>query len=81
MKLAHSNSVLPALKKALLLDSKALIEYFSHFRKNRPVIPNESFFTEVAGSMNAVRTGLERSISFDLPQVQPSHSDYQSPYQ
>ena len=45
MKLAHSNSVILALKKALLLDSKALIDYFSHFRNNRPAIPNDSFFT------------------------------------
>ena len=83
MKLAHSNSVILALKKALLLDSKALIDYFSHFRNNRPAIPNDSFFTEVAGSMNAVRAGLERSINFDLQQMQikPAQNDYQSPYQ
>jgi hypothetical protein len=58
MKLAHSNSAVPAVKKALLLDHKALLEYFSHFKNNRPVIQNDTFFTEISGSLNSVRTAL-----------------------
>jgi hypothetical protein len=38
LKLSHPSSVLPALKKCLLLDHKALIEYFSHLKNNQPKI-------------------------------------------
>ena len=81
MKLAHSNSALPALKKALLLDHKALLQYFSHLKNNRPVIQNDTFFTEMPGSLSNVKTALQRSISFELPQVQyPTQHEFQSPF-
>lgn len=36
MKLSHSNTVLPALKKCLLLDHKALLEYFRYMKNPYP---------------------------------------------
>ncbi len=36
MKLSHSTTVLPALKKCLLLDHKALLEYFRHMKNPYP---------------------------------------------
>lgn len=81
MKLAHSNSALPALKKALLLDHKALLQYFSHLKNNRPLVQNDTFFTEMSGSLSNVKTALQRSISFDLPKVQaPIQHEFQSPF-
>jgi hypothetical protein len=34
MKLGHSNTVLPALKKSLLLDHQNLINYFNDLKAN-----------------------------------------------
>lgn len=58
MKLAHPNSVLPALKKALLLDQQALLDFFSHLRNQRPNVPSEQFFTENTASLQNLRNIL-----------------------
>jgi glutathione S-transferase len=87
MKLAHSNSAVPALKKTLLLDSRALLDYFAHLRQPRPSLPNDSFFVEVSGSLQALRNILDRSVAFELPPPlspnYPTQSNYppSSPYQ
>ena len=39
MKMAHPSSTLPALKKALLVDQKALLDFFGHLRNIRPNLP------------------------------------------
>jgi len=64
MKLAHPASALPALKKALLLDQRALIDFFSHLRDLRP-LPQDKFFTENNSSLSAVRTALERIVNLE----------------
>ena len=64
MKLAHPASALPALKKALLLDQRALLDFFSHLRDLRPM-PQDKFFTESSNTLAAVRTALERSINLE----------------
>ena len=47
MKLGHSNTVLPALKKSLLLDHQSLANYFEEM-KNEPKKPQilDSYFEE-----------------------------------
>lgn len=70
MKLAHPASALPALKKALLLDQRALIDFFSHLRDVRP-LPQDKFFTENSSSLSAIRTALERIINLEDAYIEP----------
>lgn len=63
MKLAHPSSSLAALKKALLLDQRALIDFFSHLRDVRP-LPQDKFFSENINSLANFRAVLEKSINF-----------------
>lgn len=65
MKLAHPSSVLPALKKALLLDQQALLDFFSHLRNQRPNVPTEQFFTENTTSLQNFKNILEQSIRLE----------------
>ena len=58
MKMAHPSSSLPALKKALLVDQRALLDFFNHLRSARPNLPQEQFFTENGGSFQGVRLAL-----------------------
>ena len=46
VKLGHINTVLPALKKCLLLDHRSLVDYFAHLRQAQPKANAESFFFE-----------------------------------
>lgn len=46
MKLAHPSSTLPALKKALLLDQRALLDFFSHLKNSPQQFIREEFFSE-----------------------------------
>jgi hypothetical protein len=66
MKLAHPSSSLPALKKAMLLDQRALLDFFNHLRNPRPALPQEHFFSESNASLEAVRNALERSINLEI---------------
>lgn len=66
MKLAHPNSVLPALKKALLLDQQALIDFFGHLRNPKQNLILENFFTESNAAFQGVRNGIEQCVQFEL---------------
>ena len=66
MKMAHPSSTLPALKKALLVDQKALLDFFGHLRNARPNLPQENFFSESSGSFQAIRSTLERTVNLEV---------------
>lgn len=83
MKLAHTSSAVPALKKALLLDHRALLEYFAHLRQPRGPLPQDCFFLELPAALPSLRTALERAITLEqLPPPTPTGLSQQgSPYQ
>ena len=62
MKLGHINTVLPALKKCLLLDHRSLVDYFGHLRQAQPRANAESFFFENPTAVSQLRTSLERTV-------------------
>ena len=74
-KLAHVNTVMPALKKCLLLDHRSLIDYFSPLRQAQPKPNAESFFYENPTISGQIKTALERIISMEdyetFPKEQP----------
>jgi hypothetical protein len=62
MKLANSSTVLPALKKCLLLDHRALLDYFRHLRAPLPRPASDDFFQETAAA-SQLKGLLERCIA------------------
>jgi hypothetical protein len=65
LKLSNSSTVLPALKKCLLLDHKSLLDYFRHAKAPFPKNVTENFFTEPSNVTAQVKTLLERAITFE----------------
>lgn len=65
LKLSNSSTVLPALKKCLLLDHKSLLDYFRHMKMPFPKTVTENFFTEAANTPVQVKALLDRCIMFE----------------
>ena len=65
MKLGHTTTVLPALKKSLLLDHESLLNYFGNMKVvDRRGSLNEVFITE-NHEVSRIRQALEDSVRFN----------------
>ena len=67
MKLSSNNTVIPALKKSILLDHQALIGHFEQEFRNAPqqVIRDEFFLNIDQDDITKIRRQLERLINYD----------------
>ena len=83
MKLGHSSSCIPALKKSLLLDHQSLLNYFSDMKniQDRGTKLPESFVFENE-DFRKLRNTLDNYVVFSIPEVENqknNESRFQSP--
>ena len=79
VKLGHINTVLPALKKCLLLDHRSLVDYFAHLRQAQPKANAESFFFENPTAVAQLKSALERSVAIDEQQYETQERQAERP--
>lgn len=64
MKLGHTTTVLPALKKSLLLDHESLLSYFGNMKNNeKRTSLNEVFVTDTH-DFSRIRQVLDDAVKF-----------------
>lgn len=81
MKLGHTTTVLPALKKSLLLDHESLLSYFSSMKTEKKTTLSEVYITENF-ERNHIRQVLEDIVKFpphDMQTYGESGDVYTSP--
>ena len=79
MKLGHTTTVLPALKKSLLLDHESLLGYFGNMKLEKRTTLNENYITD-SHDVSRIRQVLEDSVRFNTMNMDYGETDgYTSP--
>ena len=79
MKLGHSTTALPALKKSLLLDHQSLIGYFSDLKNQERKMPVTEVFVSEEYDLARIRGVLEESVRVLPVESARMDLDYYSP--
>lgn len=71
MKLSNSNTVMPALKKSILLDHQSLIAHFEQEYRNSPMkaVRDEFFLNINQDDIMKLKRNIERLINYDNAQI------------